>query len=319
MKLSVLCVSIACLFLMVSVCAQAQLNGCNCNEVAWFAGGNPPHVTTGNYNSGLGLNVLNSDTTGYYNSGFGYGALYFNTAGWENTATGFTALKLNTTGNDNTADGFQALLNNVTGSLNTALGYNAGPDSASANLTNATAIGANAIVSESNALVLGGSGGNAVKVGIGTATPANVFTVAQGAGPAIADGWDTYSSRRWKTNIQTLHGALAKVGQLRGVSYDLKDSGKHEVGVIAEEVGAVVPEIVSWGKDGKDAQGVDYGRLTALLIEATKEQEAQIRQQQELIARLRSQVKAIQASIVMNGRSGSRVRTVKSVQKLTAQ
>jgi hypothetical protein len=32
---------------------------------------------------------------------------------------------------------------------------------------------------------------------------------------------------------------------LRGVSYDLKDSGKHEIGVIAEEVGAVVPEVVT--------------------------------------------------------------------------
>ncbi len=56
-------------------------------------------------------------------------------------------------------------------------------------------------------------------------------------GHPVADGWDRFSSRRWKTNIQTLHGALAKVEQLRGVSYDLKDSGKHEVGVIAEEAG----------------------------------------------------------------------------------
>jgi len=42
-------------------------------------------------------------------------------------------------------------------------------------------------------------------------------------------------------------------------------------------VGAVVPEVVTFDKNGKDAQGVDYGRLTALLIEATKEQQALIR------------------------------------------
>jgi len=36
--------------------------------------------------------------------------------------------------------------------------------------------------------------------------------------------------------------------QLRGVSHDLKDSGKHEIGVIAEEVGQVVPEVVSYEK-----------------------------------------------------------------------
>jgi hypothetical protein len=91
------------------------------------------------------------------------------------------------------------------GSRNTALGYQAGVGSGG--LTNATAIGANAFVSESNALVLG-SGAN---VGIATSAPSNTFTIGQGAGHAIADGWDTYSSRRWKTNIQTLHGALAKV------------------------------------------------------------------------------------------------------------
>src|SRR5208283_5494849 len=157
----------------------------------------------------------------------------------------------------------------------------------SPNLSYATAIGAGAIVSQSNALVLGGPLGSAaqVKVGIGTATPANVFTIAQGAGPAVSDGWNVYSSRRWKTNIETLHGALGKVEQLRGVSYELKANGKHEVGVIAEEIGAVVPEVVSYEENGKDARGVDYSRLTALLIEATKEQQQEFRQQQAELAK----------------------------------
>jgi hypothetical protein len=128
-----------------------------------------------------------------------------------------SALYGNTTGYGNSAIGYFALFNNITGANNTAVGSNAGPTSN--NLTDTTAIGANALVSESNALVLGGTGSNAVRVGIGTATPSNVFTIAQGAGHAIADGWDTYSSRRWKTNIQTLRGALDKVEQLRGVSY----------------------------------------------------------------------------------------------------
>jgi hypothetical protein len=149
-------------------------------------------------------------------------------------------------------------------------------------------------------------------VGIHTAKPSNVFTIGQGAGRAIADGWDTYSSRRWKTNIRTLHGALAQVEQLRGVSYDLKDSGKHEVGVIAEEVGAVVPEVVTFENDGKDARGVDYGRLTALLIEATKEQQSLIHKQQQQIARLNSQVKAIRASLKSADRAGVEVRTAKA-------
>jgi Chaperone of endosialidase len=67
------------------------------------------------------------------------------------------------------------------------------------------------------------------------------------------------------------------VEHLRGVSYNLKDSGKHEIGVIAEEVEVVVPEVVSYEENGKDARGVDYSRLTALLIEAVKQQQREIR------------------------------------------
>jgi len=276
--------------------------------------------TTGSNNTAEGYSALGNNTAGSDNTASGYGALGSNTTGALNTAVGYSALYFNTgNANANTALGFEALLYNTTGSENTALGNGAGPDANSTSLNYSTAIGAGAKVSQSNTLVLGGPLGSAaqVKVGIGTATPANVFTIAQGAGQAIADGWATYSSRRWKTNIETLHGALGKVEQLRGVSYELKANGKHEVGVIAEEVGAVVPEVVTWDQNGKDAQSVDYSRLTALLIEATKEQQALIQQQQEQmktqqeqIAQLTSQVKTIQASLKTSGRAGSELRTV---------
>jgi trimeric autotransporter adhesin len=268
--------------------------------------------TTGSANTAIGGAALEVNSTGVDDTASGFEALFNNTTGSNNTASGYEVLAFNTSGGNNTATGFGALYFNVTGSNNAAFGYGAGTDSKSTNLTYATAIGANAVVSQSNTLVLGGplgSGAN-VKVGIGTATPANVFTIAQGAGSAIADGWTTYSSRRWKTNIETLHGALGKIEQLRGVSYELKANGKHEVGVIAEEVGAVVPEVVTWDQNSKDAQSVDYSRLTAVLIEATKEQQALIEQQQEQIARLISQVKTIQASLKTSGRSNSEVRTV---------
>ena len=132
--------------------------------------------------------------------------------------------------------------------------------------------------------------------GLGGCTTGSL-AIGQGLGSAIADGWATYSSRRWKKNIHTLHGALAKVEQLRGVSYDRKDGGKHEVGVIAEEVGAVVPEIVSWEKNGKDASGVDYSRLTALLIEAVKEQQREIASQRAQISKLRYKLAKLDANV----------------------
>jgi hypothetical protein len=258
---------------------------------------------TGIRNTATGVLALGG-STGSYNTADGFLALA-NTAGSNSTAIGWGALGNSTTGGANTASGAEALVYNTTGSYNTALGYLAGPDANSPNLSNTTAIGWKATVSQSNALILGGSGAYAVNVGIGTATPSNVFTIAQNAGHAIADGWDTYSSRRWKTNIQTLHGALGKVEQLRGVSYDLKANGKHEVGVIAEEVGTVVPEIVSWDKNGKDARGVDYSRLTALLIEAVKQQQREIRNlkselrvTRQTVEKMKAQVTAAQPTLV---------------------
>jgi hypothetical protein len=275
----------------------------------------------GGGNTATGYQALYLNSTGGDNTAEGVDALYGNTTGTNNTAVGWEALGClsctsNTTGGSfNTAVGNDALYEGDSGWYNSAFGNGAGGTSnetlptgssntflgANTNLgtqlavSNATAIGANAQVTASNSMVLGSIAGvnsatASTNVGIGTTAPSNVFTIAQNAGHAIADGWDTYSSRRWKTNIHTLHGALAKVEQLRGVSYDLKANGKHEVGVIAEEVGTVVPEVVSYEENGKDARGVDYSRLTALLIEATKEQQQelakalrQIKQQQTLL------------------------------------
>jgi hypothetical protein len=97
-------------------------------------------------------------------------------------------------------------------------------------------------------------------------TKASQFTVQ-----AFASGLISVVAHSPKIVVRDWQGEV-----LQGVSYDLKDSGKHEIGVIAEEVGAVVPEVVSYEENGKDARGVDYSRLTALLIEAVKQQQREI-------------------------------------------
>jgi hypothetical protein len=122
-------------------------------------------------------------------------------------------------------------------------------------------------------LTLAENGGN---VGIGTSNPTNILTIRQGAGDAIADGWITYSSRRWKTNIHPLVGALDRIEQLRGVSFNWTSSGKQDIGLIAEETATVVPEVVAFDSSGNTAKGIEYSRLTALLIEAVKEQQKEI-------------------------------------------
>jgi hypothetical protein len=269
--------------------------------------------TQGSENDAFGYQALFSNINGIENTAIGYQALYSNTGDY-NTATGWSALLSNTIGLHNTADGNGALAGNTTGFYNTAIGWNSGvtvdesPGTGNYNsflgsptgmstgsLNHATAIGAGTTVAASYAIVLGSSAAQNssanVLVGIDVSSPTHILTVLQGGGNAIADGWATYSSRRWKTNIHLLQNALSKVQQLRGVSYDLKDSGKHEIGVIAEEVGQVVPEVVSYEKNGKDAQGVDYSRLTALLIEAVKQQQRQIVAQQKQIAFQQSQIR----------------------------
>ena len=259
----------------------------NGNAFLGFAG-NTSMTGTGNVASGW--SAFQSNTSGSGNTAIGGQALESNTTGTLNSAVGQSALRFNTTGSNNTAVGILALQNNGAGTYNTALGYEAGPSAG--NLTNTPAIGAYAAVAQSNALVLGGElgGGYAVNVGIDTPTPSNVFTIAQGAGAAIADGWDTYSSRRFKTNIHPLLGALDKVEHLQGVSYNRKSDGKSEIGVIAEDVDQVVPEIVSRNPKTNEVQGVDYSRLAALLIEAVKSQQAKIDSQQSEIDQLKEQV-----------------------------
>ena len=107
-------------------------------------------------------------------------------------------------------------------------------------------------------------------VGIGTTSPTEKLHVI---GNALANAHTTPSSRRWKTNIKTIEGALDKVQSLRGVTYDWKADGKHDIGLIAEEVGKVIPEVVAYEENGVDAKSVDYPRLVAVLIEAVKEQQ----------------------------------------------
>jgi hypothetical protein len=117
-------------------------------------------------------------------------------------------------------------------------------------------------------------GGN---VGIGTTSPGNILTIMQGsATDPVADAWTVYSSRRLKTNIAPLDNSVEKVQKLQGVSFDWRTNGKHDIGLIAEDVGQVIPEVVTYEENGVDAKSVDYARLVSVLIEAVKGQQREI-------------------------------------------
>ena len=80
------------------------------------------------------------------------------------------------------------------------------------------------------------------------------------------------SDEKLKENVITIENALEKVLSLRGVEYDRIDSGDHQIGVIAQEVEKIVPEVVY----GNEIKSVAYANLVGLLIEAIKEQQKEI-------------------------------------------
>ena len=104
---------------------------------------------------------------------------------------------------------------------------------------------------------------------------------------------DFPSSRRWKTNVRSLDG-LTLVRELRGVRYDWIESGTADVGLIAEEVGAVVPEVVSYAPNGVDAESVTYAKLVAVLIEAVKDQQRQIEADRRRLQDLQRRLDALE-------------------------
>ena len=78
-----------------------------------------------------------------------------------------------------------------------------------------------------------------------------------------------YSDATLKTEIHTINDALGIVGKLRGVNYKWLSNGQEDIGVIAQEVQQVVPEVIKETEDG--IKTVDYGRLVSVLINAVNE------------------------------------------------
>ncbi len=132
---------------------------------------------------------------------------------------------------------------------------------------------------------------SANNIGIGTSNPGQKLDVVGNAnisGNVTAAGYFHSSDATLKRNIQTASG-LSTIEKLRGVTFTWKESGEKAAGVIAQEVEKVLPEAVQTDKQG--LKSVDYDQLIAPLIEAVKEQQKIIEQQDTRIKRLESLVK----------------------------
>ena len=109
-------------------------------------------------------------------------------------------------------------------------------------------------------------------VGIGTTGPGyklDVTGTIRATGDVIA-----YSDVRVKENIKTIDNSLEKVSKLRGVEFNKIGDNEKSIGVIAQEIEKVIPEVVK--EDDKGMKSVAYGNISGLLIEAIKELKAEI-------------------------------------------
>jgi len=115
-----------------------------------------------------------------------------------------------------------------------------------------------------------------------------------------ANSWTSTSDRRWKKKVHTLDNSLDKIATLRGVSYlwrvddfpNKNFSDGTQLGVIAQEIEAVFPELVHTDKKGY--KSVQYSNIVAPLIEAIKTLKHQNEAQQDQITSLIERVKALE-------------------------
>ena len=102
------------------------------------------------------------------------------------------------------------------------------------------------------------------------------------SGVATATDFNSASDENLKTNIRTIEDPLAKVIQIRGVNFDWKETQRPSLGVIAQEVEKVLPELVT----DNGTKTVNYNGLIGLLIETVKEQQKQIDTLSERLSKL---------------------------------
>ena len=124
-----------------------------------------------------------------------------------------------------------------------------------------------------------------IAIGSATSNGYNLRVHGTAAGNAA---WTNLSDQRLKKNVQTIDGALDKVKKLRGVEFEWKDEKDHQkgkqIGFIAQEVNKVIPEVVTQGSD--DYYSMSAGQLTAVLTEAVKELNAEVKRLKKRVEEL---------------------------------
>ncbi|MEQ1924215.1 MAG: tail fiber domain-containing protein, partial [Pyrinomonadaceae bacterium] len=139
-------------------------------------------------------------------------------------------------------------------------------------------------------------------ISVGMAT---VFPVCQFTSPnhSVLSNCPS-SSIRYKTNVADLSRGLDVLRRLRPVTFNWKESGDADFGLIAEEVAEVDPFLVYHNKKG-EVEGVKYDRIGVFLINVVKEQQKQLDEQAGTIKRQQSELDALKQLVCMSNRDAA--------------
>jgi hypothetical protein len=211
-------------------------------------------TASGNYSTAMGRNTTAS-------------ANYSTAIGYKTTASGINSFAI---GDETTASDYASLSIGRYNSVNSTV--TAGGSAASFDTDNA-------------AFVIGN--------GTGSSTKSDAFVVYFNGNATLSGDLTINSDERLKDNIQPLGSTLNKLHQIEGKTYSFKKDEEHtpKIGVLAQEVQAVFPELVTEGGDG--ILSVNYQGLVPVLINAINEQEVKMSEQDAKIAALEEMVRLL--------------------------
>ena len=260
-------------------------------------------TASGDYSTSMGRSTAAS---ALYSTAMGRStaasALYSTAMGYGTDASGYfsTAMGSSTTASAlySTAMGDGTI---ASGSRSTAMGsYTTASDYASLSIgrynsvnSTVTAGGSAASFDTDNAAFVIGNG-------TGSSTKSDAFVVYFNGNATLSGDLTINSDERLKDNIQPLGSTLNKLHQIEGKTYSFKKDEEHtpKIGVLAQEVQAVFPELVTEGGDG--ILSVNYQGLVPVLINAINEQDAKIAALEEMVRFLAVQQSQTTSSVAAN-------------------
>jgi len=241
-------------------------------------------TTTGGYNTAMGYQALDSNQTGTYNQAFGLNAIHTLTTASYNCALGTYALGT-TNGAGNIAMGHYAGIYVSSGTYNVILGYASGY---SGNDGNQLTTGGSNILIGNAANVAAGGNNSTIQIGTGTGKGNGTGFITPGGGGVYqgnnASTWSQTSDRRLKKNIVDSTIGLAEINQLQVRNFEYRTEeeiteldGKIDkvevegvqVGVIAQEIQAILPKCVNETSQG--VLSVNADNLTWHLVKSVQE------------------------------------------------